>query len=169
MPAPRTIEHFWDRAKFNPINQCLEWQYGLNSGYGYITWKQRNWLAHRFAYTIYFGSIVDELFVLHKCDNKLCINPAHLYLGDHQANMNDAIARGRFNPKGEGNKSAKITGEIVKEIRILRPHFTLRELGFKFKLTQTQLCGICKRRYWPHILDATKEEADLILTKYGLK
>lgn len=52
--------------------------------------------AARVAWTMEHGQIPAGLFVLHKCDTPLCVNPAHLFLGTHQDNVADAMAKGRY-------------------------------------------------------------------------
>lgn len=55
--------------------------------------------------------------VLHKCDNPQCVNPDHLFLGTHQDNMDDIISKCRDNHDPEDNGHAKLTWDIVGEIR----------------------------------------------------
>lgn len=78
-----------------PMNErgCIEWQGPLlNSGYGYIRLSGPSFkkvLAHRAAWINEHGEIPDGLFVLHNCDNKLCVNVKHLRLGNQSDNMRD--------------------------------------------------------------------------------
>ncbi len=51
--------------------------------------------SNRFAYEHFVGPIADGLFVLHRCDEPLCVRPDHLWLGTHEENMADMIAKGR--------------------------------------------------------------------------
>jgi len=78
------------------------------------TLKNRD--AHRAAWVIYKGPIPNNVFVLHKCDVAPCVNPDHLYLGNHRQNMRDQVERGR-SPKGEKNPAAKLSDVQVQEIR----------------------------------------------------
>lgn len=77
---------------------CWEWQ-GCTmgeAGYGLFHKDGRSVLAHRFAYELVRGAIPDGLWVLHKCDNRRCVNPDHLFLGDRADNMRDAHQKGRI-------------------------------------------------------------------------
>lgn len=76
-------------------NNCWEWQgTRLATGYGlFRVLGQR--LAHRVSFVLKYGTLGEGLFVCHKCDNKTCVNPDHLFLGTHQDNMDDMVVKGR--------------------------------------------------------------------------
>lgn len=65
------------------------------NGYGNFKYEGITYSAHRFSYMIHKGEITKGLFVLHTCDNRLCVNPDHLYVGTVQDNANDRVKRGR--------------------------------------------------------------------------
>ncbi len=77
---------------------CLEWPRGRRNGYGnaYDPVKMRNRYAHQIAYELTFGSIPSGLDVLHKCDNRKCVNIAHLYVGTAKQNVADKIERSKW-------------------------------------------------------------------------
>jgi hypothetical protein len=72
---PEVRERFY--SKFKESNGCWLWQGKPNRGYGEFSLKHKSLRAHRVSYIIHNGEIPDELNVLHKCDNPLCVNPAH--------------------------------------------------------------------------------------------
>lgn len=79
-----------------PWSGCWIWTKAAHGGGHGVVWKNnKSNLAHRFVYAELVGEIPDGLRVLHRCDVKTCVNPAHLYLGTDLDNMNDQYARGR--------------------------------------------------------------------------
>jgi hypothetical protein len=74
---------------------CKEWTGGVSEGYGTFSIERRTYRSHRVAYRYFVGPIPDGLMVLHKCDNPLCVNPAHLFAGTALDNVRDMIAKGR--------------------------------------------------------------------------
>lgn len=109
-------ERFWnktDRAE----DGCWVWTGCLNSkGYGLVWLDGKAMLAHRVAYQLAVGPVSEHCFVCHKCDNRRCIRPDHLFLGSHLANMRDMREKGRA-ARGERNVHAKLTERQVTEIR----------------------------------------------------
>lgn len=67
-------------------------------GYGKMKINRKTVRAHRAYYEHYIGKIPEDLWVLHHCDNPICVNPAHLYAGTQLDNERDKTARGRRPP-----------------------------------------------------------------------
>lgn len=119
-------ERFESKYTPEPNSGCWLWTAKLKqnkrgTGYGVIHGGRPNgrWLyAHRVSWEIYRGGIPPDADVLHKCDNSLCVNPDHLYLGDQAQNNKDRDERGRHVPlRGALNGNAKLTWEDVATIR----------------------------------------------------
>lgn len=86
-----------EKIKINPENGCWEWQAAMmQSGYGKISIRRSvHTGAHRASYTVFNGEIPDGMVICHKCDNKKCINPDHLFIGTYLDNSKDAQSKGR--------------------------------------------------------------------------
>lgn len=110
--------HCIDREANSP---CWRWIGPImTTGYGVVRCGQINMLAHRVSFLVHNPEWGGELSVLHICDNRWCVNPDHLFLGDHQDNALDMVAKGRnhkVNLAGETNPSATLTWDEVRSIR----------------------------------------------------
>lgn len=96
-------------AKVRKTNFCWYWEGARVAQYGQIKVSNKNVLAHRVSMLIHGKEVPDGLDVLHSCDNPLCVNPDHLFVGDHKANMADKTAKGRA--------PSKLTAEQVRAIK----------------------------------------------------
>ncbi len=83
---------------------CWNWTASLAKGYGQYVVNGKRILSHRAAWMLEYGEISSEILVLHRCDNPVCCNTKHLFLGTIQDNMKDKIKKGR-QAKGENHGS----------------------------------------------------------------
>ena len=132
---------------------CWNWSGKKHSsGYGMLYANGKKYYAHRVSYVIHIGDPVDDMHVLHKCDNPVCTNPKHLFLGTHKDNMLDRDRKGRC-AKGEGKpKSSKLSNKDVLEIRRLwSSGFKQQAIADAFGVKQPQISDIVNRKKWRHI------------------
>jgi hypothetical protein len=94
---------FWSRVDDSSgPNQCWPWiGRKLPNGYGRLKFRNKYIGANRMAFALSHNSELGEMLVCHRCDNPVCCNPSHLFLGTHQDNMDDMVAKGR---KASGDK-----------------------------------------------------------------
>lgn len=150
-----TEARFWRRVEKS--DDCWVWTGHLNDdGYGTFSvdasGPRSNWLAHRLAYHLTYGSIPDGEYVLHRCDNPACVRPDHLFTGDQTANMQDCIAKGRFSrAKGERCGRSKLTEAQVLEIRKRAETERGCKIAPDYGLTKEAVYAIVKRKVWKHI------------------
>jgi len=88
----------------------------ITDGYGGFQVKGKQYLTHRFSYNLFIGQIPEGLCVLHTCDNRLCVNPNHLWLGTKKDNSRDRDSKNR-QASGPRNGRAKLSLKQVQEIR----------------------------------------------------
>lgn len=150
MITKKIIIRFW--SKVQKTNNCWIWLTGKRKGYGVFCANYKTLFAHRFSWELYFGAIPKDLHVLHKCDNRACVNPDHLFLGTQKDNINDMVEKNR-QAKGENHGESKLTEKQVLKIRELysRDDISQRKLAKKFKITQTMIGYIVNKQSWKHL------------------
>lgn len=148
---------FWSKVERRSAFECWPWTGGRkNNGYGQIgadprdgEYVGRKLSAHRLAYELAFGPIPDGLHVLHRCDNRACVNPSHLFLGTHQDNMADMFVKGRH-AHGDSQPTRKLSQHQVRAIRWLATHDPgpKVELARAFAVSESNVTQILSRRTW---------------------
>ncbi len=120
------------------------------TGYGQHSWRGRKQQAHRAAYELFNGPIADGLHVLHVCDVRNCVNPAHLRLGTHLENMRDMIGKGRHvAPRGERASWSKLTAEDVSAIRATTN--PAHEIAPRYGISKSLVWAVRSRKVWRHL------------------
>lgn len=152
---PRSLaDRFWEKVQ--KTDSCWIWTGAhMSNGYGSIgsCAKGRRLLAHRVSWELHNGPIPDGLCALHRCDNRTCVNPNHLFLGTYKDNALDMHAKGRDNHcKGETAPSTFLTNADVLAIRAefaqgQRIADIARNRGLKYY----HVSNIVHRKTWRHI------------------
>jgi hypothetical protein len=142
-PAQERLE---DKFIPEPNTGCFIWLGSVDpQGYGRIFYDGANWRASRVSWKLSKGSI-GSLHVLHRCDNRLCVNPDHLFLGTNQDNILDKAKKGRV-------ASAKLSPDKVKAIRRQRADgASLSDLADQYGVTPATVhASIVGKRTWAHV------------------
>lgn len=131
---------------------CIEWPKSrMANGYGRAWHNGAVTTAHRAVWEKANGPIPAGLDVCHTCDNRPCVNLAHLFLGTREQNVADMIAKGR-NPYGERNGQAKLTDDLVRSIRAQAADgVSHAELARRFGVDQGTITPVVARRTWKHV------------------
>lgn len=143
-----TQQRFEEKYVVSP-NSCWEWSASVNkrAGYGQFRLGSRMVYAHRVSWELHRGPVADGLYVLHRCDNRRCVNPGHLFLGTNDDNMADMVAKGR-QARGQRHGSAKLTPDQVAEIRSLAGTMLHREIAALFGISKQQVGHILRGEQW---------------------
>ncbi len=151
------IKRFEDKYTPEPNTGCWIWTAYTYKGYGRFqtTKPTRSELAHRISYMIYVGEIKNNLLVCHKCDNRFCVNPAHLFLGTIKDNNNDRDKKGRHisNP-GEKHGCHILKDYQVIEIRkeYVKQYGSISKIAKKFGVSNSTIGLIVTNKTWRHLL-----------------
>lgn len=117
MNKPNTPSDVMQFAKADEATGCIEWTGTLwKTGYGRFQMDNRSHKAHRVAYELAKGHLPEGACLLHRCDNRRCINVEHLFIGTRKDNNLDKTAKGR-QAKGVDVNTAKINDEVARRIR----------------------------------------------------
>ena len=158
----KQIESFWNKVNIRSENECWEWNAGLRTGYGVFKVNRKSKSAHRLSYLLSYNKDPGELYVCHKCDNRKCVNPNHLFLGTQSDNMKDCYNKGRMYipignrfEKGNVPSNMLITNEIALEIfniiserRNNKEKLKLKELAIQYNIPYTAIRDVsCGRTY----------------------
>lgn len=154
MTADRDHRRFHKYVQITPT--CWLWigtfytQFGKHT-YGQIWLKDRRIGAHRASYILHVGPVPDGLDILHSCDVKACVNPAHLRPGTHAENIREAFAKlpaDHFSGENAGN--ARLTWNIVHSIRTaVAAGASQKSQADLYGVVPVQISNIIRGKRWP--------------------
>jgi hypothetical protein len=154
--------NFWVKVdRSGGPTACWPWLGAKTSrGYGAFTagFKGKTYPAHRFAYMLWneIGELDPKVFACHTCDNRECVNPAHIFLGSHRDNMDDMKAKER-NPFGVSHGCAKLSEQDIQDIcRLYSDGTTVVKLGRLYGVAPAHISGILRGKSWGHLDRTTK-------------
>lgn len=124
-------------------------------GYGVIKVDGKLIPAHRYSWMLHRGEIPHGVLVCHKCDIPKCVNPEHLFLGNHQDNMDDCKRKGRTRGgtktplRGEDNPHSKLGRiDVLKILGDDRPN---TQIAADYRVSATLIWRIKHRLTWRHV------------------
>ena len=132
----KPIDIFLLKMRIGAIDECWEYQ-GCNDGHGYR--KIYHQKVHRLSYQHFIGEIPKGLKILHKCDNRACFNPEHLFIGNEADNSRDAAIKGRLSKKITPDqiplilKDDRVHQVIAKDYGVSRGLISNIKRGVKWK------------------------------------
>jgi len=136
------------------LGPCHEWTGTKDSyGYGYLNIDTRRQKAHRVAFFLTHGRW-PEPCGLHRCDNRACVNVAHLFEGTKADNSRDMALKGRGGggTRGERHGMSKLTAKTALSIRTrAAAGEPKRALARAYGVSKTTVRDVVRRRTWNHV------------------
>jgi hypothetical protein len=151
---PKRQKEFWATVDVRATDkECWLWRGSTIRGYGIFFDGTHQVKAHRYAWTIEFGPIPRGEYVLHKCDNKACSNPSHLFLGSQNDNMKDMVHKRRQAlHQGKENGRAKIPEQDIPKIRQRADSGeNMSEIAKEYGVHRVTIKAIKDRVRWSHV------------------
>jgi len=150
------VGHKPDQSKpyYAGLDACWLWSGNLApDGYGKTKVGNECLSAHRLSWIIHNGDIPTGKMVMHLCDNRACVNPAHLKLGTTQENTADSVPKGRRNPAiGKQLPQSKLNETSVLAIRdAARRGIPQAQIAQTFGLCQQAIHKVVARKTWNHV------------------
>ena len=147
-------EKFWTYVDEKGEDECWGWKNKVDKTRLY----PRIWAcgvgvnANRISWNLHNGPIPDGLCVCHTCDNPICTNPKHLFLGTYNENNQDKCRKGR-QPRGESTGAAKLTEVQVLEIltKYIPWKYSTRKLAKEYSVAHSSIVAIINKRKWKYL------------------
>lgn len=155
---PSILWLFMSHVKPGRHDECRVWtgpksvNRGAKRTYGITSVTGKNVAAHRVSYAIFRGPVPSNLSVLHRCDNPLCVNPWHLFLGNKLDNSLDMAVKKR-SAYGTRNARSKHNEETVRQVYAAKGRHA--DIAAQFGMCKSTVDHIKSGRQWSHITGQT--------------
>lgn len=156
MAGTHPVTRFMALVQLSSIGRSGCWLWagaGKGNGYGNFQYEGRYLPAHRAAYLLFNGHVDSDMDVCHRCDNRACVNPDHLFLGTRLENMQDCAAKGRIakgdrlnSRRGEDGPRSKLTWEQVRDIR--SSDLPAKAIAARYGVTNDNINRIRRNETW---------------------
>lgn len=160
--GPLVRARLMSKVRVDEATGCWQWTASCRrGGYGQLGLKGGVFTAHRLSYIVHIGEIPGGMFVCHRCDNRKCLNPAHLFVGTAAENTADMMTKGRFvlgrRYRGEEIRSAKLSEAEVIAIRNkhIPRQYTRKQLASEYGVSVATIKNVLCGRCWSHVGGAT--------------
>lgn len=151
------LDFFFDRSMPEPNSGCWIWLNVLSrGGYGVVNiGNGRTSRAHRVSYMVANGltALSSKIDVCHRCDNRACVNPDHLFLGTRTDNMRDCASKGRLRVpalSGDASPNSKLTSDQVRSIR--RDPRSQRAIARAYGVDKGTIAHILHNKTWRGVI-----------------
>lgn len=164
------IDRFWRSVKVAGPDDCWEWQVSTQGkGYGQFWADGRHHQAHRWLFIQLNGPVPNDIDICHRCDNRGCVNPSHLFPETRADNMRDCASKGRnisqrdrsknhfignrtIQPRGEAQGNSKLKEEDVRAMRALSSQgIPAAEIGRRYGVNAGHARRIISGKAWAHV------------------
>jgi hypothetical protein len=147
---------FWRLVAIAEPDQCWLWRGAISwNGYGAVRGEGGNLIAHRASWILTFGPIPNGLCVLHRCDNRPCVNPTHLFLGTQKDNLDDMWSKNRgsrLSSPGELSGTHKLVETDIPVIRdLFLQGITYGQIAERFGVCAGTIGRVIRRESWSHV------------------
>jgi hypothetical protein len=143
------LDRLVSKTRKNPATGCWEWiSTKTPKGYGVIRVDGRTRLAHRISYQLHCEPISDGGNALHKCDNRCCVNPSHLFVGTQADNIADMVSKKR--QALWDNRPSKLTKAEVIEIKA-STGYSDTQLAERYGVSRSLINAIRLGKRWKHV------------------